>query len=154
MCHVSCGMCHMSHVTCHMSHVTGHVSLVTGHLSQRKKRKNFYIKQSGGTSQLRVCYQRGLPRLVLKGTVLANFVLQYSANFCVLNTAVFYKMQYSKHWSINTLQFYAHCSIFHTAVSFTHCIILPTAVFYTMQYFTHCSFIHTAVHITVFFRRQ
>ena len=38
---------HVSHVTCHMSGVTLHVSL-----------------QRGGASWWRVCYQRGLPRLV------------------------------------------------------------------------------------------
>ena len=40
----------MSHVTCHLSHV---------------KKKFFFIGQSGGASQWWVCYQRGLPRLVL-----------------------------------------------------------------------------------------
>ena len=46
----SCVTCHMSHVTCHMSHVTCHMSHVT----------------SGEAYQWRVCYQRGLPRLVSK----------------------------------------------------------------------------------------
>ena len=62
----------MSCVTCHVSRVTCHVSPVTCHLS-----KNyffdiliyifFYVKkmgQSGGAGRWRVCYQRGLPRLV------------------------------------------------------------------------------------------
>ena len=53
--HPICVMCHVSHVTCHMSCVTCHVSCVT---KQSKKLKN------GGASRSRVCYQRGLPRLV------------------------------------------------------------------------------------------
>ena len=63
MCHVSCVMCHVSLIMCHMSPVTCHMSLF------------FYpsekIGHSGGSSQWRVCYQWGLPRLVLKGTALS-----------------------------------------------------------------------------------
>ena len=57
----------MSRVTCHMSPVACHMSLV-GFL--------FYFflllffRQSGEASQRRVCYQRGLPRLVLPFFVL------------------------------------------------------------------------------------
>ena len=48
-------MCHMSPVTCHMSRVTCHIFLF------------FYTTFffNGGASWLRVCYQQGLPRLVL-----------------------------------------------------------------------------------------
>ena len=50
--------------TCHVSGVTCHVSPVTCHMS----RVRFYFfwggGQSGEASQGRVCYQRGLPRLV------------------------------------------------------------------------------------------
>jgi hypothetical protein len=49
--------CHLSSVMCHMSHGTCRVSYV----SLKKK----YIGQSGEASRWRVCYQRGLPRLVL-----------------------------------------------------------------------------------------
>ena len=43
-------MCHVSHVTCHMSHVTCHF---------------FSFFSFGQSSEAyRVCYQRGLPRLV------------------------------------------------------------------------------------------
>ena len=46
-------MCHVSRVTCHMS---------------KKKLHFFFLRkkngQSGGASRWRVCYQRGLPRLV------------------------------------------------------------------------------------------
>ena len=41
--------CHVSHVTCHMSHVTIFV---------------LFFGQSGEADRGRVCYQRGLPRLV------------------------------------------------------------------------------------------
>ena len=76
-------MCHVSRVTCHVSHVTCHMSHVTCHLSHVKIfvltffiiiiTRNIYILffnplkknlQSGGASRWRVCYQRGLPRLV------------------------------------------------------------------------------------------
>ena len=57
-CHVSRVTCHVSPVTCHMSHVSCHVSFF---FCLRKK-----IGQSGGASRWRVCYQRGLPRLVLQ----------------------------------------------------------------------------------------
>ena len=52
MCHLSCVMCHLSCVTCHVSCVTCHPFL-------------FKKNQSGGASQWRVCYQWGLPRIVL-----------------------------------------------------------------------------------------
>ena len=70
-CHMSCVICHVSRVTCHVSPVTCHMSHV--------KKKNyiliyiyiyifFYLRkkfgQSVGASRWRVCYQRGLPRLV------------------------------------------------------------------------------------------
>ena len=63
-CHVSGVTCHVSHVKCHQSHVTCHVSHV------RLLLLYIYIfiffGQSGEASQGRVCFQRGLPRLVLK----------------------------------------------------------------------------------------
>ena len=74
MCHVSQVMCHVSRVTCHLSHVTCHVSPVTCHLSRvtcHMPKKNYIflsltrIGQSGGASRWRVCYQQGLPRLVV-----------------------------------------------------------------------------------------
>ena len=55
-------MCHVSRVTCHMSRVMCHVSRVTCHMSRVTKKNG----KSGGASRLRVCYQRGLPRLVLR----------------------------------------------------------------------------------------
>ena len=48
----------MSFATCHVSHVTYHMSHVTCHMLHDTK------PQSGEASQLRVCYQRGLHRLV------------------------------------------------------------------------------------------
>ena len=66
-------MCHMSHVTCHVSPVMCHVSHVKNiffyiSLNKKKNKKKYTTKnigQSGGASRWRVCYQRGLPRLVL-----------------------------------------------------------------------------------------
>ena len=57
---VQCVMCHVSRVTCHVSRVTYLVSHVWGHMSQKK----IYFLYSVGASWWRVCYQRGLPRLV------------------------------------------------------------------------------------------
>ena len=67
--YVSCITCHMSYVMCHVSRVTCHISCVTCHMSQKKKEKNRKkkkknLRKSGRASWLRVCYQRGLPRLV------------------------------------------------------------------------------------------
>ena len=75
--YVSRVSCHLSHVTCHVSPVMCHLPCVTCHLSHKRKINFFYLKkkkktsfkkigQCGGASQGRVCYQRGLPRLVLK----------------------------------------------------------------------------------------
>ena len=53
----------MSRVTCHdVSHVTCHVSRVTCHMSHVFF--CFFFWQSGEAYRWRVCYQRGLPRLV------------------------------------------------------------------------------------------
>ena len=60
--HMSRVMCHVSHVTCHVSHVTCHMSCVTCHVSHVTKKN---LKKCGGASRWRVCYQQGLPRLVL-----------------------------------------------------------------------------------------
>ena len=54
--------CQVSRVTCHVSHVMCHVSLVTCHMSHVTL---FFFGQSGEAYCWRVCYQRGLPRLVL-----------------------------------------------------------------------------------------
>ena len=55
----------------YVSHVTCHVSPVTCHVSFKK------IGQSGGASRWRVCYQRGLPRLVFKAAELLNRYFSY-----------------------------------------------------------------------------
>ena len=47
----------VSRVTCHVSHVTCHMSSVTFFFF-------LFFGQSGEAYRLRVCYQRGLPRLV------------------------------------------------------------------------------------------
>ena len=55
-------MCHVtrqvSHVMCHMSHVIF-----------------FFFRQSGEAYRWRVCYQRGLPRLVTQGIPIAGKVI-------------------------------------------------------------------------------
>ena len=71
-------MCHVSRVTCHVSCVTCHMSHVTCHLSQKKQKKN---GKSGEISRSRVCYQRGLPRLVLQTLPL---LLEYFQNYISL----------------------------------------------------------------------
>ena len=58
-------MCQMSRVTCHMSNVTCHMSHVPCHMSHVKKKPEKKIIQFVGASLWGVCYQRGLPRLVL-----------------------------------------------------------------------------------------
>ena len=55
-CHMSGVRCHVSYVRCHVSGVTCQVSCVTFFY--------FFVWQSGEASRWRVCYQRGLPRLV------------------------------------------------------------------------------------------
>ena len=52
----------MLHVTCQVSHVKCHMSRVTCHMWRFFF---FFFWQSGGASRWRVCYQRGLPRLVI-----------------------------------------------------------------------------------------
>ena len=74
-CHVSCVKCHMSHITYHMSHV-------------------FFC---GGTSRLRVCYQRGLPLLV-------NNVEQFKIILFSLKFRTFMKALNICAMSLNSLQ--------------------------------------------------
>ena len=64
MCHVPHVMCHVSRVTCHPSPVTCQKYYLNILIKKKKHSKN--IGQSGGASRWRVCYQRGLPRLVDK----------------------------------------------------------------------------------------
>ena len=63
MCHVSRVTCHLSPVTCHMSHVFFLFFIYIFFSSSFFTLKQ--IGQSGGASCRRVCYQRGLPRLVI-----------------------------------------------------------------------------------------
>ena len=78
MCHVSCVMCHVSCVTCHVSCAMCHTSCATFHVSHVPHVMchmscdicNFFLNiyiflQSVWASPWRVCYQNGLPRLVL-----------------------------------------------------------------------------------------
>ena len=56
-CHVSRVTCHVSRVTCHLSCVTCHIFFVFFHFF-------LFFGQFGEAYLRRVCYQRGLPRLV------------------------------------------------------------------------------------------
>ena len=55
-------MCHVSRFTCHLSHVTCHISI-------------FFLFQIVGAIQWRVCYQPGLPLLVIVMFILSYFCL-------------------------------------------------------------------------------
>ena len=54
MCHMSTVVCHMSTVTCHVSHTKKYQIIQI----------LFILRQSVTASRQRICYQRGLPRLV------------------------------------------------------------------------------------------
>ena len=73
-CHVSCAMCHILRVTCHMSHDYFFI---------------IFFGQSGKARWWRVCYQRGLPRLV--------FTL-----------CMFQKLEYQPHFHLPTLSCISH----------------------------------------------
>ena len=68
MCHMSHIACHMSCVLCHMSYVLCHMSCVTcRHVSKCFVVLFFcfsFFWENGRANKWRVCYQRGLPRLV------------------------------------------------------------------------------------------
>ena len=73
-------MCHVSRVTCHLSPVTCHMSKIF-FLTFSLLKKNYTtrnIGQSGGASQWRVCYQRGLTRLV---STTSHYAGNYAAQF-------------------------------------------------------------------------
>ena len=63
-CQVSGVRCQVSGVRCQVSGVRCHILHVTCHESQFFS--SFFLGQSGEASQWRVCYQRGLPHLVIK----------------------------------------------------------------------------------------
>ena len=65
MCHVSCVTCHMSHVMCHMSFFFFFIF------------SSFFFGTKWWSYRRRVCYQRGLPRLVFDQTELFTMVLLY-----------------------------------------------------------------------------
>ena len=60
--HLSCVMCEMSLVICHMLCVMYHMLRLTINMSCVFL---IYFLQCGGASWWRVCYQRGLPHLVI-----------------------------------------------------------------------------------------
>ena len=61
---LSCVMCHMSPVTCLISFFFLH--FVYNNKMKNKIKVSLKIGQSVGASQWAVCYQRGLPRLVIR----------------------------------------------------------------------------------------
>ena len=67
MCPVSRITCHVSCVTCHMSHIKKQDKIFG--IKNINNKKIYFIfgqsGQSGGAIRWRVCYQRGLLRLVL-----------------------------------------------------------------------------------------
>ena len=71
MCQVSCVTCHVSCFTCHMSCVTCHI---------------FCSWQSGEAYPWRVCYQRGLPRLVFRKILMSIFCLRLPSLVLSKNT--------------------------------------------------------------------
>ena len=76
---MSCVTCHMSHVMCHMSRVTCKIFFLL-----------IFFGQSGESSRWRVCYQRGLPRLVSISPVMVrpSFSVIFSGwNCCILLTS-------------------------------------------------------------------
>ena len=62
MCHTSWVTFHVPPNTCHLSHV----------MCILKVKKYIITGQSGGASQGRVCYQRGLPRLFYRAGISAD----------------------------------------------------------------------------------
>ena len=80
-CHVSCVTRHVSCVMCHVSHVTCHIFFF------------FFFGRNGEAYRWRVCYQRGLPRLVFNGFPnqsirWTNKVNQWSEVICHYNWSV------------------------------------------------------------------
>ena len=117
--------CQVSHVTCHMSRVTCHVSHV---------RFFFVFWQSCEASQGRVCYQRSLPRLVLKVQNRLIMVFWKSdLNGGELFLGSFFKMK-----KPNTLE---HATVLVVTWEKLDCIktLLSRAPIYGRKYFTvHC----------------
>ena len=82
----------VSHVMCHMTHVTCHLSPVTCHMSHVFFSFIFFGKSSEA-SQGRVCYQRGLPRLVSTNSALClytwqTFYLVFPQYHCILSVTL------------------------------------------------------------------
>ena len=84
----------MSHVTCHVSYVA-----CPCHMSQLLFCSYNFFLQSGGATLWRVCYQRGLPRLVFQ--VEYPFSNPLSTNGCFHRPSlVVYIEKYQTSWEI------------------------------------------------------
>ena len=77
--------------TCHMSGVTCRVSLVTCHVSHVTCPVSDFFLQSGEASQGRVCYQWGLPRLVLQMTVILGKPIMVNSIYFFYSTSCLLK---------------------------------------------------------------
>ena len=73
---------------CHMSYVTCHVSLVMYHMPTKKS----FFSLSFIASRLRICYQRGPPRLVLQ-LIIWTFVSR--SNKTITKYGMTHNMQHS-----------------------------------------------------------
>ena len=82
MCDMSGVVCHVSGVTCHMSRVRCQVSGV---------KCIFFFLQIGRATHWRVCYQGGLPHLVLTALVALNNLKLTVCQFGVILFAVKYR---------------------------------------------------------------
>ena len=87
-CHMSCFTCQVSHVRCQVSHV---ILLI------------IFFGKSGGASRRRVCYQRGLPRLVL--ILFQNFLEIYQFFKNTFSVIFNYFASNYQHWP-NTFQYF------------------------------------------------
>ena len=94
-------MCHMSGVRCQVSGVRCHMSGVPCH---------FFFLQNGGACRGRVCYQRGLPRLV---PMLSGFPI-FRTN--MLRSSVVVSLYHSAlviSWIPGQIHFKTHKTVWH-----------------------------------------
>ena len=88
--------------------------------AEKNKTKN--IGQSGGASRWRVCYQRGLPRLVWGGNTIKcqpNLIRKQS---CKCNT--YPGNENIAHFYVHLIQLLVHFTLMKRPVKKKHCIIL------------------------------
>ena len=93
-------MYHMSHFTCLVSHVRCQVSHIICHIFSSS-----FISQIGGASGLRVCYQWGLPRLLLTHPVYLGLFYKHLCHSVIdsLNRSWFVKIS-SRHFNTQAIR--------------------------------------------------